>query len=76
MVTSSLSEGRWLEGCSADWCERVRLCCPTREEEVKIVVETALKEAHVSPTGLTFEDLAKALEGAELNMEVDIPSEY
>ena len=40
------------------------------------MVDTALKEAHVSPTGLTFEDLAKALEGAELNMEVDIPSDY
>ena len=54
----------------------VGLCYTTREEEVKIVVDTALKEAHVSPTGLTFEDLAKALEGAELNMEVDIPSDY
>ena len=53
-----------------------RLWCTPREEEVKIVVETALTEAHVSPTGLTFEDLAKALEGAELNMEVDIPSDY
>ena len=47
-----------------------------REEEVKVVVETALKEAEAWPRGLSFDDLARALEGAELNMEVDIPADY
>jgi hypothetical protein len=43
---------------------------------VKVVVETALREAHSWPQGLSFDDLAAALEGAELNMEVDIPADY
>jgi hypothetical protein len=47
-----------------------------REEEVTTVVETALKEAGTTKTGLSFEDLAKALEGAELNMDVELPLAY
>lgn len=46
------------------------------EEEVTTVVETALKEAGATKTGLSFEDLAKALEGAELNMDVELPLAY
>lgn len=47
-----------------------------REEEVKVVVETALKEAESWPKGLSFDGLSRALEGAELNMEVEVPADY
>jgi len=47
-----------------------------REEEVTTVVETALKDAGATKTGLSFEDLAKALEGADLNMDVELPLAY
>ena len=47
-----------------------------REEEVTKVVETALKDAGATKTGLSFEDLAKALDGAELNMDVELPLPY
>ena len=47
-----------------------------REEEVTTVVETALKDAGATKTGLSFEDLARALEGAELNMDVELPLAY
>ena len=41
-----------------------------------MVVETALREAQSWPKGLGFSDLARALEGAELNMEVEVPADY
>lgn len=47
-----------------------------REEDVKMVVEMALKEAGASETGLTFKDVAKALEGSELSMDVEMPKDY
>ena len=40
------------------------------------MVETALKDAGTTKTGLSFEDLAKALDGAELNMDVELPLPY
>jgi hypothetical protein len=43
---------------------------------VKTVVERALKEANASETGLTFEDVASALEGSELIMEVEMPKDF
>ncbi|EIE23968.1 EF-hand [Coccomyxa subellipsoidea C-169] len=46
------------------------------EEDVKLVMEMALKEANASDAGLTFEDVAKALEGSELRMEVEMPVDY
>ena len=50
--------------------------CLHREEDVKLVMEMALKEANASDAGLTFEDVAKALEGSELRMEVEMPVDY
>ena len=47
-----------------------------REEEVTTVVETALKDAGATKTGLSFDDFATALEGAELNMDVELPLAY
>ena len=47
-----------------------------REEEVTTVVEMALQDAGATKTGLSFEDLATALEGAELNMDVELPLAY
>ena len=47
-----------------------------REEEVTTVVEMALRDAGATKTGLSFEDLATALEGAELNMDVELPLAY
>lgn len=41
-----------------------------------MVVEMALKEAGASETGLTFKDVAKALEGSELSMDVEMPKDY
>ncbi|CAL8462515.1 g2048 [Coccomyxa elongata] len=46
------------------------------EEDVKVVVEMALKEAGASDAGLSFDDVAKALEGSELRMEVEMPTDY
>ena len=43
---------------------------------MKVVVETALKEAESWPKGLSFDGLSRALEGAELNMEVEVPADY
>ena len=40
------------------------------------MVETALKDAGATKTGLSFEDLTKALDGAELNMDVELPLPY
>lgn len=48
----------------------------SREEDVKVVVEMALKEAGASDAGLSFDDVAKALEGSELRMEVEMPTDY
>ena len=50
--------------------------CLSREEDVKVVVEMALKEAGASDAGLTYDDVAKALEGSELSMEVEMPTDY
>lgn len=43
---------------------------------MKVVVEMALKEAGASEAGLSFEDVAKALEGSELTMDVEMPTDY
>ncbi len=52
------------------------LLAALREEEVTTVVEMALRDAGATKTGLSFEDLATALEGAELNMDVELPLAY
>lgn len=52
------------------------LLAALREEEVTTVVETALRDAGATKTGLSFEDLATALEGADLNMDVELPLAY
>ncbi len=56
-------------------CELERVFM-SREEDVKVVVEMALKEAGASDAGLSFDDVAKALEGSELRMEVEMPTDY
>ena len=40
------------------------------------VVETALRDAGATKTGLSFDDLTTALEGADLNMDVELPLAY
>lgn len=39
-------------------------------------MEKALNEASVSGAGLTYDDVARALEGSELNMEVEMPTDF
>ena len=51
---------------SASWC---------RDDQVQATVEAALKEGSCSAAGLTYDDVARALEGRELDMTVEMPTD-
>ena len=46
-----------------------------RDEQVQATVEAALKEGSSGAAGLTYDDVARALEGRELDMTVEMPTD-